>query len=69
MRVCVCVCVCLNSLISHFYRFVEQWVFLGHLDCGVEFGICGNQEALTRRGEASKCYFQTVVSLVTFIHY
>ena len=35
-------------------RFVEQWVFLGQLDCGVEFGIYGNQVALERRG---KCTF------------
>ena len=55
MCVCVCyamtVCLCIHSVMSHCYRFVEQWVFLGHLDCGVEFGIHGNQEALNRRGE------------------
>ena len=39
---------CFGSLIVG--RFVEQWVFLGQLDCGVEFGIYGNQDALERRG-------------------
>lgn len=31
-------------------RFVEQWVFLGQLDWGEEFGVHRNLEALSRRG-------------------
>ena len=41
---------CHNVLVCNILRFVEQWVFLGQLDWGEEFGIHRDQYALNRRG-------------------
>lgn len=41
---------CHDVLVWNIIRFVEQWVFLGQLDWGEEFGIHRDQQALNRRG-------------------
>ena len=41
---------CHDVLVWNILRFVEQWVFLGQLDWGEEFGIHRDQHALNRRG-------------------
>ena len=33
--------------------FVQQWVFMGQLDKGEEFGLHRDEEALSKRGEAA----------------